>query len=62
MTDTLKIDKLKMILVNVDLIITNQRRNSLLNFSKIHNPDIVAISETKLNSKHKIDFKDYKYN
>ena len=59
MTNTLKMNKLKMISVNVDSIITNQRRNSLLNFLKIHNPDIVAISETKLNSKHKIDFKDY---
>ena len=51
MTNTLKMNKLKMISVNVDSIITNQRRNSLSNFLKIHNPDIVAISETKLNSK-----------
>lgn len=58
-TNSVKISKVKMISVNVDSIITNQRRNSLLSFLKIHNPDIAALNETKLNPKHNIDFKDY---
>ena len=55
----IKIKKLKMVAINVNSIIQNQRRGSLLNFLKKNDPDIAALGETKLNHKHKIEFKDY---
>lgn len=59
--DNKKITKksLKIISINVNSIITNQRRASLLNLINKHNPDITLISETKLNKTHKIQFKNY---
>lgn len=55
------IDKhLKIIAVNVNSIITNTKRYSLLQFIEMHDPDIVLLSETKLNQRHKISFENYK--
>lgn len=45
--------------VNVNSLIQNQRRASLFNTLKQHNPDIVLINETKLNPKLKLEFKNY---
>lgn len=53
------LDNLKILSINVNSIIANQRRASLYQAIKKHNPDIVFISETKLNSSHVITFKDY---
>ena len=51
--------KLKIISINVNSLIQNQRRDCLLNFTETHKPDIVLINETKLNPKYKIHFKDF---
>ena len=51
--------KLKIISINVNSLIQNQRRDCLLNFTKTYKPDIVLINETKLNPKSKIHFKDF---
>lgn len=51
---------LKIISVNVNSIITNSKRFSLLQFIEKHKPDIVLLSETKLNPKHKVAFENYK--
>lgn len=54
------VNHLKIISVNVNSIITNAKRYSLLQFIEAHDPDIVLLSETKLNPKHKISFESYK--
>ena len=51
--------KLKIISINANSLIQNQRRDCLLNFTETHKPDIVLINETKLNPKYKIHFKDF---
>ena len=50
---------LKLIAVNVNSIIANSKRYSLLKFIEEHTPDIVLLSETKLNHKHRITFEQY---
>lgn len=52
-------NNLKIISINVNSIITNERRASLLEFLQTHNPDIALIGETKLNNSHKLNFKNY---
>lgn len=52
-------NNLKIITVNVNSIIKNQRRASLLNLIKTHKPDIILISETKLNKNHVLGFEKY---
>ena len=54
-----RINNLKIIAVNANSIITNERRFNLLQFANKHNPDLILLSETKLNSNHKITFQDY---
>ena len=51
---------LKIIALNVNSIVSTYRRNNLDVFIKEHNPDILAISETKLTKKHKLFFENYK--
>ena len=51
--------KLKIISINVNSLIQNQRRDGLLNFTETHKPDIVLINETKVNPKYKIHSKDF---
>ena len=53
------INKLKIISVNTNSIISNKKRDELLTFIKKQNPEILLLSETKLNKNHKISFKDY---
>lgn len=55
-----EINKLKIIAVNVNSILSNCKRFSLVNFINLHKPNIVLLSETKLNSKYKISFENYK--
>lgn len=50
---------LKLIAINVNSIVSNQKRSSLMNIIKEQNPDVVFLSETKLKPKHIISFKDY---
>lgn len=45
--------------INVNSIIANYRRLEFLEFLKKHKHDIILLSETKLNSKHKIQFQNY---
>ena len=54
-------NSLKIISINVNSLVSNQKRSSLLNFLVKHKPDIVLICETKLTKKHKIEFKDYNF-
>lgn len=54
-------NKLSIIAVNVNSIITHQKRNELLDLTKKHNPDVVCLSETKLNKNHQMSFKNYKF-
>lgn len=51
--------KLKIISINVNSIIKNQRRASLMNLINKQNPDIILLSETKLNKNHVITFTNY---
>lgn len=58
--DTIKhLKTLKIISINVNSIISNSKRDELTTKIKQHNPDIVLISETTLNKKHKFTLKDY---
>lgn len=59
-SNTKKLTILKLATINVNSIITNERRHELLKFiERNDNPHIVMLSETKLNAKHKIQFKNY---
>ncbi|KYN03421.1 hypothetical protein ALC62_05739 [Cyphomyrmex costatus] len=61
-TQNVKLDKttkIKIISVNVNFIIKNQRRASLLNIIEKQNPDVVLLGETKLNKNHILRFENY---
>ena len=51
--------KLKVIYINVNSIVSNNKRYELLQFLEKHEPDICLLGETKLNEDHKISFKNY---
>jgi len=51
--------EIKIIAINVNSIIKNQRRASLMNIINQQNPDIILISETKLNKNHILRFEKY---
>ncbi|XP_017796810.1 PREDICTED: uncharacterized protein LOC108578067 [Habropoda laboriosa] len=53
-------NRLNIIQINVNSIITNERRVSLLDCIKTYKPDILLLSETKLNPRHRIDFQNYR--
>lgn len=55
----LHLKSLKIASINVNSIITNQRRASLLEFINENNPDIALICKTKLNQQHILRFIDY---
>lgn len=57
--DESTVKNLKIIEINVNSIIKLSRRYELLNFINLHNPDIVLLNETKLNTKHKLFFENY---
>lgn len=47
--------------INVNSIISNEKRASLSEHLKRHKPDVILFYETKLNNKHKIQFRDYTF-
>lgn len=51
--------RLKIITLNVNSIIAIYRRTNLIKFLNTHNPDILVITETKLNKKHKLNINGY---
>lgn len=51
--------KLKIIALNVNSIVANYRRVNLTKFLEKHVPDIMLLSETKLNSRHVLEFQNY---
>lgn len=53
------INKLKILELNVNSIISLQRRHELNRIIIQHNPDIFLLNETHLNNRHKINFKNY---
>lgn len=53
------LNKLNIAAINVNSIIANYRRLELYEFMKTHHHDILLLSETKLNPKYKIQFKEY---
>ena len=53
------IDFLKIASINVNSIVTLNKRYDLHTFVETHNFDIILICETKLNNRHKIQFSEY---
>ena len=45
--------------INVNSIVANCRRLELIQFLQDYDHDFIFLSETKLNGRHKISFKDY---
>ncbi|XP_076751563.1 uncharacterized protein LOC143423842 [Xylocopa sonorina] len=58
-TNKLILHDLNIVQINVNSIITNERRVTLLDCLTKYKPDVVLLSETKLNSRHKISFNNY---
>ncbi|KAI4474387.1 hypothetical protein M0804_014885 [Polistes exclamans] len=50
---------IKIAAINVNSFVSLSKRLDLLNFIKTNNLEIILVDETKLNKKHKIQFKDY---
>lgn len=51
--------KIKVIVANVNSIISNYKRTQLLDFLKKNKPDLMLINETKLNKRHTLFFENY---
>lgn len=54
-------NKLKVMELNVNSIVSLQRRADLDFFIKKHNPDILMLNETHLLTKYKLNFKNYNF-
>lgn len=54
-----KSKKLKMISINVNSLVANQRRFNLKHFINKHKIDIALINETKLKNVRKVNFENY---
>jgi len=52
-------NNLKVLSINVNSLISNFKRLSLLEVIEEKKPDIVTLSETKLNQRHTLFFKNY---
>lgn len=52
-------NKLKIISYNVNSLISHNKRISLEKFLKRHEPDLLLLSETKLNERHRLNFPKY---
>lgn len=52
-------NQIKIAAINVNSIVAHHRRLELNQFIAEHNHDILLLSETKLNTIHKISFRDY---
>ena len=55
----IKVKHLKIISINANSLISNQKRYSMLTLINKETPYIVLISETKLNYRHKVQYKNY---
>lgn len=53
------LNTIKAIAINVNSIISNQRRATLLNLLKDEKPEFVLLGETKLSERYNISFKEY---
>lgn len=53
--------ELNIIHININSLINLSRRYNLSVFLNNNNPDLVLINETKLNSKHKLNFENYNF-
>jgi len=51
--------KYKVIVANVNSIVSNYKRLQLLNFLEKNKPDLLLINKTKLNKKHTLFLKNY---
>lgn len=51
--------QIKIIALNINSLISNQKRANLLQLTKKLNPDIILLGETKLNSRHKISYTQF---
>lgn len=58
-SETIKIDNLKVITLNINSIYSIKKRAELKQFLNENNPHILLLSETKINSSIKIYFKGY---
>ena len=52
---------LKIVYINVNSIVSNNKRYELLQFLEKNDPDICLLGETKLNDTHKLTFKNYEF-
>ena len=51
--------RIRIAAINVNSLIANHRRLELIQFAETYKHDFIFLSETKLNNKHVISFKDY---
>ncbi|XP_033316644.1 uncharacterized protein LOC117214565 [Bombus bifarius] len=58
-THKFNLKHLKIIAINANSLISNQKRYSMLTLINKETPDMVLISETKLNKRHNVHFKNY---
>ena len=59
MDNSFHISNLKVIILNINSLISNIKRAELSVFLKTHKPHIMLLSETKIKKNHKIMFKNY---
>ena len=52
---------IKIIQINVNSLCSHQKRHALEDMLNTQKPDIVLLSETKLESKHAVAFKNYNF-
>lgn len=52
-------NNLKITYINVNSLVSNNRRFELLQFLNLHKPDVCLLGETKLNASHNLSYKDY---
>ena len=52
---------LKIIQLNVNSLVSKEKRHSFENFLKIHKPTAVLLNETKLKKQHKLNFNNYNF-
>lgn len=57
--EVVKFGELKLLSINVNSIVANNRRYNLLNVLQKLKIDIALLSETKLKDRHKINFPNY---
>ena len=55
----INIDSLKIASINVNSIVSFNKRYDLYTFAKTHNLDVILVCETKLNARHKLQFADF---